>query len=294
MSLVDPCCAGLAKAFLMRTRRHPAGSKPSRDPMFRREGSSFDLRNIREYYPTDDPRRVDWRLEARTGRLFVKEYYEEERDGVVVLVDLSLSLEALADAASRGAGQDFAAKAAESTSASIAWTLGALGEPVFLLAFAARPLRALEKPRGGLGSRELDSFFQGIGPEERRGTAITQAARSARRRSRYGRAIIVSDFLDPNFDPDALPFRKLYFVRLHRDFRRLAGAATDIEVEDNESGRRLLLPWDGKERNNYEERLRELETSLAAGGRRRSFFASIGGQEDLPAALGALLEAFHA
>lgn len=290
MSLVDPSCPGLVKAFLMRTRRHPEGSRPSRDPMFRREGTSFDLRNIREYLPTDDPRRVDWRLEARTGRLFVKEYHEEERDGVVVLADLSSSLEVLAEAPGAAAGSPLA----DSAAASIAWTLAALGEPVFLLAFAAKPLRGLERPRGGFGRSELDSFFGEIGPEERGGTAIEMAARAARRRSRYGRAVIVSDFLDPSFRPERLPFRKLFFFRLHRDFAASAGAAPDIDVEDNESGRRVVIPWDGQAKRDYARRVTELEASLSSLNGGRSFFARVSGRVELPAALFAFLEALHA
>lgn len=290
MSLVDPSCPGLVKAFLMRTRRHPEGSRPSRDPMFRREGSSFDLRNIREYVPSDDPRRVDWRLEARTGRLYVKEYHEEERDGLVVLADLSSSMEALSEAPGALSGPPLA----DTTAASIAWTLAALGEPVFLLAFASKPLRALERSRGGMGRNELDAFFGDIGPDERNGTAIEGAARAARRRSRYGRAVIVSDFLDAGFRPDRLPFRKVFFFRLHRDFADSAGGAADVDVEDNESGRRIVVPWDGSARADYAKRVADLEASLSAPRNRRAFFARLTRREELPAALFAFLEALHA
>ncbi|HUX37513.1 MAG TPA: DUF58 domain-containing protein [Rectinemataceae bacterium] len=290
MNLVDPSCAGLVKAFLMRTRRHPQGSRPSRDPMFRREGSSFDLRNIREYLPSDDPRRVDWRLEARTGRLYVKEYHEEERDGLVVLADLSSSLDALGEVP----GARLEAPLADTTAASVAWTLAALGEPVFLLAFASRPLRALERPRGGFGKPELDGFFGDIGREERDGTAIEAAARAARARSRYGRVVIVSDFLDPGFRPERLPFKKAFFLRLHRDFASAAGSAADVDVEDNESGRRLVIPWDGQARKSYLKQLTELEASLASPRGGRFFFQRISAREELPEALYALLEALHA
>jgi len=290
MSLVDPCCAGLVKAFLMRTRRHPEGSRPSRDPMFRREGSSFDLRNIREYLPTDDPRRVDWRLEARTGRLYVKEYHEEERDGVVVLADLSSSLDALAEIPGASADPPLA----DSVAASVAWILAALGEPVLLLAFAARPLRILDRPRGAIGRAELDAFFADIDARDRAGTAIEAAAKTARRISRFGRIVVVSDFLDRGFRAERLPFRKAFFLRLHRDFAEAAGNSADVDVDDNESGRRLVVPWDGLARKGYAERVAGLEMSLAAPGGRRAFFVRISGREELPPALRALLEALHA
>ena len=126
MSLVDPECPALAKAFLRRTPRRPPESRSgARDPLFKRTGSSFDLKCIREYGPSDDPRRIDWKLLGRSGRPFVKDFLEEDRDAVCVLLDFSSSIEV------------FGAAEAASAAASIAWLLGALGLPTSLWAFAA-------------------------------------------------------------------------------------------------------------------------------------------------------------
>jgi uncharacterized protein (DUF58 family) len=56
------------------------------------KGSGFDLHQIREYSQGDDVRCIDWKGTARTGRLLVKECYEERNRTIVILVDASASL----------------------------------------------------------------------------------------------------------------------------------------------------------------------------------------------------------
>ena len=60
-----------------------------RSPTF---GSTTDFAEHRNYIPGDDPRRVDWRLWARTDRLHVKEYEADTNTAVSVLMDVSASM----------------------------------------------------------------------------------------------------------------------------------------------------------------------------------------------------------
>jgi uncharacterized protein (DUF58 family) len=60
-----------------------------RSPTF---GSTTDFAEHRNYIPGDDPRRVDWRLWARTDRLHVKEYEADTNTAVAVLLDVSASM----------------------------------------------------------------------------------------------------------------------------------------------------------------------------------------------------------
>jgi len=60
-----------------------------RSPTF---GSTTDFAEHRNYIPGDDPRRVDWRLWARTDRLHVKEYEADTNTAVSVLLDVSASM----------------------------------------------------------------------------------------------------------------------------------------------------------------------------------------------------------
>lgn len=286
MSLIDPECAGLVRAFQRRTsRRPPASAAATRDPMFKRAGSSFDLKNLREYVPNDDPRRIDWNLTARCDRLCVKEFYEEERDGVCLVIDRSASIAV------------FGTEEAARIGASVAWMLGALGLPTSLWAFAETVVRRSDRPRGGRSPAPVDAFFDHLPAGGRTALAATLAA--ARRTSRYRRAVIVSDFLDPAFRPGACPFGRSFFIRLHRDFEAMETGASEVEVIDPETGGRLRTPWDRPAREIYRRRQAVLEASLRdaarpGGARRGSWYRLVAPGADRGVLYWELLEALHA
>ena len=55
-------------------------------------GSSIEFRQHRAYVPGDEPRRLDWRVLARTDRPFIKQYDEETNLRCVLLLDCSGSM----------------------------------------------------------------------------------------------------------------------------------------------------------------------------------------------------------
>jgi uncharacterized protein (DUF58 family) len=59
--------------------------------VFRGRGIDFD--EVREYVPGDDVRAIDWNVTARTGHPFVKKFREERELTILLLVDVSGSLE---------------------------------------------------------------------------------------------------------------------------------------------------------------------------------------------------------
>jgi uncharacterized protein (DUF58 family) len=58
---------------------------------FKGYGLAFD--SVREYQYGDDVRNIDWNVSARMNHLFIKEYIEERELSVVLMVDLSASIE---------------------------------------------------------------------------------------------------------------------------------------------------------------------------------------------------------
>ncbi len=56
------------------------------------KGFSVEFAEHREYTPGDDPRHLDYRMLARTDRLFVKQYEEETNMRVQILLDTSGSM----------------------------------------------------------------------------------------------------------------------------------------------------------------------------------------------------------
>lgn len=58
---------------------------------FKGFGLSFD--SVREYQYGDDIRNIDWNVSARLNQLFVKKYIEERELSVVLMIDLSASVD---------------------------------------------------------------------------------------------------------------------------------------------------------------------------------------------------------
>ena len=55
-------------------------------------GASIDFAEHRGYVTGDDIRRVDWKLNARTDRYFVKQYEADTNANLAVLLDVSKSM----------------------------------------------------------------------------------------------------------------------------------------------------------------------------------------------------------
>ena len=55
-------------------------------------GYSVEFVDHREYAPGDDPRRIDWKMLARTERWYVKRFEMESNMDVVAVVDTSASM----------------------------------------------------------------------------------------------------------------------------------------------------------------------------------------------------------
>src|SRR6056297_2113291 len=64
-------------------------------------GSSLDFQDHRSYLPGDDPRHINWQAYARTGDYTLKLYREEVRPIVEIIMDVSESMFAFPDKASR-------------------------------------------------------------------------------------------------------------------------------------------------------------------------------------------------
>ncbi len=55
------------------------------------KGRGINFEEVREYFPGDDVRSIDWNVTARTGRAFVKKYTEERELTILLMVDVSAS-----------------------------------------------------------------------------------------------------------------------------------------------------------------------------------------------------------
>lgn len=96
-------------------------------------GSSLDFQDHRNYLPGDDPRHINWQAFARTGDYSLKLYREEVRPVVEIIFDVSGSMFALPDKATRAIELlyfAFASAAKAGASAHVFLVKGNHGKPV--------------------------------------------------------------------------------------------------------------------------------------------------------------------
>ena len=55
------------------------------------KGMGMEFAEVREYYPGDDVKAIDWNVTARTGEPFIKKYDEERELTVMLMIDVSAS-----------------------------------------------------------------------------------------------------------------------------------------------------------------------------------------------------------
>ncbi|HSZ54021.1 MAG TPA: DUF58 domain-containing protein [Tepidisphaeraceae bacterium] len=114
------------------------------------KGASVEFRQHRFYTPGDEPRRLDWRVFARTDRPYIKEFDEETNLRCVLMLDASGSM---GYAGKHGSKYDYAARLV----AALAYLMLAQTESVGLGLFNAK-LEQWIAPRGGTSqlSRLID------------------------------------------------------------------------------------------------------------------------------------------
>lgn len=251
MSLVDPGCSALAASFMRRNLRAPrAGSVGARRPPFRRKGSSFDLRSIREYQYFDDPRAIDWRLYGRCGRAYVKEYYEELGERVAILLDSSASM-ALAER-----------EACLAMAASLGYLAAALGIGALCRFFDGRGLGPGVELHRSADLAALERLLDRWEPAGGSGYDRALAALEARGEAR--RVVLVSDFHEAAFRYRPAVGSLLFLIRAALP---LAGPDGELLVRDPESGAERAEPWDRAAREAWRSAELALDRRLSSLGR---------------------------
>ena len=77
--------------FKMRSRRAYLGSRQG-GHISPKRGHGIEFSDFRKYEIGDNPRWIDWGVYARTDRLYVRRYQEEENLSILVIIDTSASM----------------------------------------------------------------------------------------------------------------------------------------------------------------------------------------------------------
>ncbi len=153
------------------------------------KGASIDFRQHRFYVPGDEPRRLDWRLLARTNRPYIREYDEETNLRAVLLLDCSGSM---GYGGKSGTKLDYAARVV----AALSYLMLGQTESVGLSTFSGQ-LENWLPPRPGTPqlSRIIDNLERCAAKGE---SALATALHGvADRLDRRALVIVISDFFTP-------------------------------------------------------------------------------------------------
>ena len=151
------------------------------------KGSSVEFAEYREYVPGEDPRRLDWRVYARSDRFYLKEYEAETNLRCYLALDCSGSM----DFGANETKFEYAKRLA----ATFAYMIIGQGDAAGLLAIRERKTIDLPAKRN---PSQVHEILDVIGPLKPKGTpafgdTLHELAERVRTRAL---TVIISDFLD--------------------------------------------------------------------------------------------------
>lgn len=177
------------EALRLRARRRYLGSRKG-SHLSPRRGTSLEFADFRSYAAGDDPRTVDWGLFARTDRLYVKVFEEEEDLFAYLFVDASASMAHPEGGAKYRAAADLAL--------ALAYVVLSADDSVRLHRLGAHAPSTTPFYRGRRRLFEAREFLDR--PAQGRIELPAAMANALRTIRRPGKAILISDLLYPPAD----------------------------------------------------------------------------------------------
>ena len=214
--------------------------------VFKGVGLEFD--QIREYAPGDDVRFIDWKVTARTGHAYIKQYIEDRQLTLWLLVDASASF---------AIGEDQSAKAAAAAEicALLGFSAVANHDRVGMALFTDR-LEVVERPQRGSGPmlRLLESLLSFTPPPRRTDVGAVLEEFHAHSR-KHEIVFLISDFQSPPYD---LPLRRarlrqsLHAICVEHRHERVLPRVGLLRLQDGETGGTCLVDTDSPSvQNNF-------------------------------------------
>jgi len=264
----DELFAGDFLARLERLRLRVRKVLPGRlraDRRSRRTGSSMEFADYRNYAAGDDPRRIDWNIYGRLGRLMTKLYEEEDDLEAAILIDCSRSMRWALRPGAPAAKLDLARRLA----AALAYLALQGLDRVGLWYFDTRLRAESGVFRGRKAFYDLMRFLRKV-PETGTGTDLLESlGRFARSRRRPGLAIVLSDCLDPaGFERGlaAVAGRHfaLHLIHVMDPAEENPANAGDLVLRDCESGDEMMVTANAALMNAYRREVQRFQDEIKA------------------------------
>jgi len=246
----------------LRSRRAFLGTRQGGHQSLKR-GHGIEFSDFRNYEPGDDPRHIDWSLFARTERLYVKVFQEEQDINVLLLIDASASMLV--------PERDRKWETARDIALALAYVALLQQDRVTL---SVPGIFHSPFYNGGAGVHRLAHDIAGLRLEG--GENLLKGVQQAVARLRFpGIAVLLSDFLMP-FDQVERLCNVLRAKNLDITAIQVLGAndikpleqQTHVLAVDSESGEEIELSLNDDARADYDDLLAEHNARL------REYFAS--------------------
>lgn len=247
--LLPPELVRKLQALNLGSRSRRAG-KLRGDRRSTKRGSSVEFADYRNYVPGDDLRRLDWNLYARTNRLFLKIYEEEEDRAVHLLVDATASM---------GFGSPSKHEVAQRLAAALGYVALHELDRLHLTQLAEDNLNSLRPLRGAGSTATMLGFLGGMALGGQ-GNLNRSLSEYAGRTAAPGILVLLSDLLDPDgirHGLRALGGRGHEIIVLHiLSHEELTPSLEgDLELVDAESADRRPITLDRSALEAYDRRL---------------------------------------
>ena len=231
--------------------------------VFKGQGNQF--REVREYFPGDDTRNIDWNVTARMGDPYLKQYEEERELTVMVLADLS---------ASGRFGTAHRMKSAAMAELGALLVFSALGnqDKVGLILFSDEvELYVPPRKSRSHGLRVIRELL--YHPPRRRGTDISAALTTLNRvQKRKAVVFLLSDFIDDGYQQILSTVGRrhdLIAMQLYDPREREMTPGGLLRLQDAETGEEVLVDSsDPRFRRAFESAGRERQERLEKAVRR--------------------------
>lgn len=198
---------------------------------FRGKGMEFE--NIRQYYPGDDIRNIDWNVTARHNRAFVKEFCEERELNMFLLIDMSRSN-------SFGKKKDLIAE----VGATLAFSANRNNDRVGVIFFTEKVEKFIPSKNGRKHVLAIIENILNFTPKAS-GTNLTNALQYFNRIEKKRSVVfLISDFLDEGYEKDlkiTSGRHDLVMIRVVDRAEESIPAGAIFSFEDLESGETIVV-----------------------------------------------------
>lgn len=205
-------------------------------------GRGIEFAALREYVPGDDIRQIEWNTTARRGAPYVKTFVEERDLSVMLVIDLSSSM-------------DIKWETVSQITAILTVLAGLHDDRIGCLGFTEKIDFFLPPRKNPLQPERILHLLLSTKRRMRR-TSLTQALAFLRRvLKKHSLVFIISDFLDRNFEQNAAALARkheLVGLYVHDPLEGLLPPAAVLDCYDPESEKRFLFDgYDSRTRSGY-------------------------------------------